>query len=439
MQLGIPGLAYAVVAVDGIRESGVLGHARDGATFSQDTALRFASVSKSLAGTLLALAATESRLDLDQPAHRLIPALESRPQITIRHLAAHVSEGEPGTTYVYGTQRFAQLETALVKAFEAATYEQLLQQRIIEPAGMRWHPSPDLGAHAGLVSTVNDMALWVGWLLSKGLSEDVMDELLQPYRLTSGEPGPVSLGWFVQKLGDETVLWSFGQDDPDHSSALVIVVPERSTGLVLLANSDAASNPFRLLMGDVRYSPFAAAFLDAYAPNAGRAISPAQRGASGVLSAAFVGDLDNAEQRFRAWWPDCDECLDDSDLVQHFMVTSVGAALAMDDFEAFDRRVVAAYPSNRWPLLASASYAAALNRNAVSSQRYQAIIDLPDQNQDFLRRLFQAWAYRGLATNASKLDPQRALDFIELGLDTGIGGPTRKDLEALRAAIVDER
>ena len=95
------------------------------------------------------------------------------------------------------------------------------------------------------------------------------------------------------------MIWSFGQDDPDYSSALLMMLPERKLALVLLANTDELSNPFRLLMGDVRYSPFATAFLDAYAPAAAKGIAARERVMQSALIAFARQDRDRATQEFR--------------------------------------------------------------------------------------------------------------------------------------------
>ena len=51
---------------------------------------------------------------------------------------------------------------------------------------------------------------------------------------------------------------------PDRYSALVLKVPDRGLTLILLANSDALSSPFRLAEADIRTSPFGCAFLRSF-------------------------------------------------------------------------------------------------------------------------------------------------------------------------------
>ena len=429
-RLEVPGMAWAVVEGGAIVATGQRGQTRTGEPFTLDTPLRFASVSKSVAGTLLAIGEAEGRLRLDEPACERVASLCDQPDITLRHLAAHVSEGEPGTVYVYGSSRFALLGDALADAFGGDDYETIVRERITEPLGMRWFDSPWLGAHAGLVSTVRDMARFAGAFDAGALSSSVLGTPLErPFRLANGRPGPVSLGWFTQEIGGVRVLWSFGQDDPDHSGALLLRVPERELALVVLANGNAISDAFRLLMGDVRYSPLAVAFLDGWAPTAGDAIGPAIRDASGILADALTGRYDAAGKAFGVWQEQHGIALDDVDLVQHFLLTSVGGALEVDAFRAYDDRVVANTPGNRWPLLASGGYRLALGDKAVAHARFGTILKLPRQADDFLGRLFRAWALRGLAQSTA--NRAEALAFVEQALALDVGGGTRQQLEAM--------
>jgi hypothetical protein len=298
---------------------------------------------------------------------------------------------------------------------------------------MSWHDSPDLGAHAGLVSTVKDMTLFVQ-ALQRGtlLSQRRFDEMTTPYRLSSGL-APVGVGFFSQQIGDAPVVWSFGQDDPDHSSALLLMVPKRKLALVMLANTDELSNPFRLLMGDVRYSPFATAFLEIYAPEVAKGITERERAAQAALVAIWNQKQDEAKQQFRRFKtlgaPRAD------DVVPHFIATMVGDAESREFMEGLDRTVTAAHPGNRWVMLMSGGLNERLGHPDAAAARYKTILALPNQEQDGLAKLFQAWSYTGLARVTQAADKQLALKYVEQGLATGVTGGTRDDLLALRASL----
>lgn len=432
-ELEIPGVAYAVIRNGEVVVATASGTNHDGSQFGLDTPLRFASVSKALAGTILAKASAQGRLDLDASASAYLPELAE--DIRIWHLAAHVSEGEPGTEYVYGTQRYAQLESVIQRAYDDQVYADILKREVFAPASMEWTDSPHLGAHAGLVSTVNEMAKFVAAVQGDLLTEAEQKQLTHPFTLQNGNRSRVNLGWFVQELGGKTVLWSFGQDDPEHSSALLIWIPADALGFVLLANTDAASNPFRLLMGDLRYSPFASAFFANYAPEIAQSIPPSVVDAQGILAAAFMEKFDVATELFSQWAKQHANNVDADDLVMHFMTTAVAGALKSEQFIDYDQRAVQAHPANRWALLASAEYAEALQRVGPARRAFQAILDLPRQNDDFFRRLFLAWTYAGLARLELTADTAAARDYVQQGLDTGVSGPTRDGLLQIRAQI----
>ena len=71
---------------------------------------------------------------------------------------------------------------------------------------------------------------------------------------------PYALGWFIQRLQGLRVVWHYGYW-PDSFSSLYLKIPEKNLSLVLLANSDGLSAPFRLGNGDATRSAFATSFL----------------------------------------------------------------------------------------------------------------------------------------------------------------------------------
>jgi CubicO group peptidase (beta-lactamase class C family) len=428
-ELTIPGIAFAVVHKGEVISTGELRTEPASDPLTLDTPLRFASVTKALTAVALMRAVDRGALSLDDRVGKWLPDFADRPEITIRHLAAHVSEGVPGAEYVYATQRYAKLGPILAKALKAPSFEAVLRAEVIVPARMTWRESPDLGAHAALVSTVNDMARFV-----QALQRDVLldrkrfDQMTTPFEAKGRSP--VGVGFFSQEIAGERVVWSFGQDDPDYSSALLLLLPERDLALVMLANTDELSNPFRLLMGDVRYSPFATAFLDSYAPTVAKGLSARERAAQSALVALARQDMDRATQEFRRFAslgaPRGD------DVVPHFVATVLGDPESTSYMKSLDSAVMTAHPANRWVLLMSGGLGERLGDPEAAKQRYQAILNLRNQESDGLAMLFRAWACTGLARVLRTTDRPLALKYIEDGLATGVTGGTRDDLLALR-------
>jgi hypothetical protein len=76
-----------------------------------------------------------------------------------------------------------------------------------------------------------------------------------------------------------------------------------------------------------------------------------------------------------------------------------------------------------------------LNRPAESAQRFEAILTLPNQEADGLATLFRAWSFAGLARVYKDSDRQRAIQYVQQGLATGVTGGTRGDLLDLGNAL----
>ena len=432
-ELTIPGLAFAVIRDGDIIDTGQWNAGSATTPLTIATPLRFASVTKTLTAVALMRAVKRGALSLDDSVGQWLPEFADRPQIKVRHLAAHVSEGTPGAEYVYATHRYALLGQILTRALHAESFEAVLREEVVAPSHMNWHESPDLGAHAALVSTVSDMARFVQALQRNTLLErKQFSEMITPFKSALGS-SPVGVGFFSQNMGAERVVWSFGQDDPDYSSALLLMLPKRNLAVVILANTDEMSNPFRLLMGNVRYSPFATAFLDAYAPEVAKGIAARERLAQSALIALSQQDRARATQQFRRFAKSGPPRGDD--LVPHFMATMLADPESKEFSEALDRAVMAAHPANRWALLMSGGLNEAFGHQQAAEQRYQAILGLQNQDQDGLATLFRAWAYTGLARVTKASDQQRALKYVELGLATGVTGGTRDDLIALREGL----
>jgi CubicO group peptidase (beta-lactamase class C family) len=250
--LAISGLAYVVVENGRVLRTGEFGAARapDSTSFTAATPLRIASVTKAFSAVVAVQLAESGMLDLEAPARQFAPGLSLPDAVRVRHLLTHTSEGEIGSEYVYGTTRYAMLGK-VIEGITDSSLSDVIAQRILEPAGMRSYPSPGLGSHAGLVSTTHDMGAFLV-ALDRGvlLEPSALERFAIPSRTDAGALLPVSLGWFAQTVQGQRLTWSFGQDDPDHSGALLLRLPDRKLSLFILANANVISDPFRLLMGD---------------------------------------------------------------------------------------------------------------------------------------------------------------------------------------------
>jgi CubicO group peptidase (beta-lactamase class C family) len=309
-RLAIPGLS-AVIVQDGrvVWERGLgLQDVENRLAATVDTPYPIASLTKTFTSVLLLQCVERRRLDLDEPIRRYTSAIPE-PTATVRHVFTHVSAGVPGTTFRYDGDRFSVL-TAVVDACWGEPFRLVLAREILDRLAMqdsvpghdlenaepsvaglfdpralaRYQrtlsriaqpyatdskgrtakapfPPRGINAAAGLVSTVRDLALYDRALTEHVLlREETQEVAWAPARTTLGQPIPYGLGWFVQFIDGERVVWHFGLWGGAYSS-LLVKVPSRRITLILVANSDGLSAAFPLAAGDVRVSPFAAAFL----------------------------------------------------------------------------------------------------------------------------------------------------------------------------------
>jgi CubicO group peptidase (beta-lactamase class C family) len=191
-----------------------------------------------------------------------------------RSLSGWRLKTDPGTTFSYSNAGYELLGLLLARVM-GTTFEDAVRQRLLAPLGMRdstflrsevpadLAASPHVGApltvpegaypytrrHAPsstLHSNLVEMCRWItanvepGAGLDAGLDERLLDLVGRP-AVTVGEPpweDAMGLGWAVGTYRGHRTL-SHGGADPGFGSRLVLV-PDRRTGVVVLANSNTA-------------------------------------------------------------------------------------------------------------------------------------------------------------------------------------------------------
>ncbi len=231
-----------------------------------------------------------------------------RETITVRHHITHTSEGKPGSVYHYNGFLFGFL-TKIIETVSNRELRELLVDWITGPLDMastvpnldpdaeevtlsqraryyRWTkehsftpsvwPPPTwgktvktaglevtqrIGASSGMISTVLDLAKFDAAMDKDAVvSEQTKAAMYTPARSNSGTRFPYGLGWFIQDVDGQEVIWHYGLEGDTYSS-LWLKVPAENTTMILLANSDSASRGFGLGVGDVLQSPFARLFI----------------------------------------------------------------------------------------------------------------------------------------------------------------------------------
>ncbi len=283
--LHIPGMSAALVEGDKIVWERNLGFADNEAKSAVTPSTEFciASVSKTMAAVILMQLRQARRLHLDDPVTEYLPDSTMPKNITIRQIMSHTSDGVPGEEFLYNGARYALLSRVIEK-ITREPYEAVLSNRLLRPLKMdrtipglgaagyeclqrelakpyRWDPgspgriqagdlpAPGLTAATGVIFTVGDLSRYAIALDGDTLADPESKALMfTPVRSLSGEELPYGLGWFVQTYLGQQMVWHYGQEDS--YASLFVRIPQRKLTLIVLANSNAMSDAFRLLDGN---------------------------------------------------------------------------------------------------------------------------------------------------------------------------------------------
>ena len=309
VQVGIPGLAAAIVGTNGILWERAYGRQDLGRSIATrtDTPFHTDGLTQLFTSSMVLRCVEEGRLSLDDQVGQFEPD-SPEPNATIRQLLTHTSGPPENLVFAYRPDRLQPLRSA-VRACTGDSFRETLArlldqlamndsvpgadiihltppaegtpdpsdverytsvlQRLATPyavdqqgrASLSQYSATILTPSSSLVSTVRDFAQFDLALRQRVLLRS--ETLVEAWRAPLGARGqslPHGLGWFVQTYKGEIVVWQFGIGD-NASSALVITVPGRGLTLILMANSDRLVKPFGLAAGDLTVSPFGGLFL----------------------------------------------------------------------------------------------------------------------------------------------------------------------------------
>jgi CubicO group peptidase (beta-lactamase class C family) len=303
--LHIPGMSAAIVKDQKVLWMLGFGYAdlEDRVPATPDTLYHVASVTKTFGSVLMLQLVEKGQLSLDEPIAPYTPSRYSGtisdPRVQIRHILSHTSAGTPGDQFAYNGNLYDAITPAIEKKY-GATFRQVITQRILEPLQMtesvpghdviddpelarRYaanlarfakpyalygkneiihaaYPGKDIGAAAGLLSTVRDLAKYDIAIDRHVLLQPETQELAwTPFMSNAGEPLPYGLGWFISKYRGERLIWHTGNWGAGFS-ALYFKVPAKNVSMILLANSEGLADGFHV-PGAGETNPFACAFL----------------------------------------------------------------------------------------------------------------------------------------------------------------------------------
>jgi CubicO group peptidase (beta-lactamase class C family) len=312
--LGLPGFVAGVVR-DGklsLVQADGFANLESRTPMRQDHIFYVASLTKTFTAVMMMQYVQEKKISLDDyvldypffsvgfTSDRLID-----PNVKLKHVLSHTSEGKPGDNFVYHGGRYNFVYGVFEKISGNTNHYQACAQefrkRIEEPLGLTstlpGYPadikdpriprittpyflvsgnkaatidrgasgSKTLFAATGLLSTVDDLSKYMIALDENVLlSSESYARLTTPYTLNDGRKSPYGLGWSTQKVGSHAVHWHYGYGDS--YSALLVRLPEMKTSFIFLSNTGAASAPFLLGYGNLLTSPFAVAYLESVLP-----------------------------------------------------------------------------------------------------------------------------------------------------------------------------
>ncbi|AGA28547.1 serine hydrolase domain-containing protein [Singulisphaera acidiphila] len=313
--LGLPGFVAGVVREGKLSLVQADGFAdlESRTPMRQDHIFYVASLTKTFTAVMMMQYVQEKKISLDDylldypflsvgfTADRLFD-----PNVTLKHVLSHTSEGKPGDNFVYNGGRYnfvyGVFEKISGNTNNYKSHVNEFNKRIKEPLGLTstlpGHPpdakdlriprivtsyaldggrktlkkdagvsgATNLYPGTGLLSTVDDLAKYMIALDENRLiTSESYAHITTPYILNDGRLSQYGLGWSTQKVGGHAVHWHYGFDDP--YSALLVRLPEKKTSFIFLSNTGAACAPFLLGWGaNVLTSSFAVAFLDSELP-----------------------------------------------------------------------------------------------------------------------------------------------------------------------------
>lgn len=313
----IPGAAYAIIEMGESLTTGVYGTRAKGKNLpiTTDTVFRLASVSKTFSSSLVAMLIEEGQLSLDTKVSPFVPAFQLKKKghaerLELGHLLSHsvglipnaydnmIEDGwdlpkilprfkrlspvcAPGACYGYQNIAFS-LVKPIVESTSDNSFEALIEQRILNPLGMKnasigldgylaqpdraephvntrrgWYKTKvkpnyyNLSPAAGVNASISDMVKWVesylGWypeVISPGVIEMVTEKRIRTKReLYKRQWRPYladayyGLGWRIYDFGDHEIVMHAGGVSGFRS--IVSFSPELGVGLVILMNAES--------------------------------------------------------------------------------------------------------------------------------------------------------------------------------------------------------
>lgn len=267
------------------------------APMQPDMVFRLASLTKQFTAVAILLLVEQGRLALDAAVGSLLPGYPQRGQpVTVHQLLTHTSgvnsfrnpeqqralpqreltmqemlalaadappESAPGERFLYNDAGYNMLG-AIIQQVSGQTYEDFLREQIFGPLGMArtyyehseriilgrvtgYQPGPDgiqnvparnvalAFAAGGLLSTIDDLALWQAALAaSRRLRRETLELAYMPATLNDGTPTGYGYGWQIRSYAGHRIVEHGGEFAGFHNHALHL--PDDDIFVAVLTN-----------------------------------------------------------------------------------------------------------------------------------------------------------------------------------------------------------
>jgi CubicO group peptidase (beta-lactamase class C family) len=287
--LKIPGMSVAIIKDQKLLWSKGFGFAdlENRIPATPDTVFHLASITKTFAATLIMQLVEQGKLDLDEPMSHYSSDFKDD-SVKIKNIITHTSAGTPGERFQYDGNRYDYL-TAVIEKKTGKRFGELVVKTFFDPLGMsnsvpyhhividadKWtaslapdhfdrykkslellaqpygyygngeiihttYPYPEfIGAAAGLLSTVRDMAKYdIAIDQHTFIKKETQEKAWTPFVSNSGKRLPYGFGWFVMDHHGTRLIWHTG-DWGSGFSGFYLKVPRKNLSLIMLANSEA--------------------------------------------------------------------------------------------------------------------------------------------------------------------------------------------------------
>jgi len=314
--LRIPGLALAIVRDTTILSARGFGLAdvEGKRPVTADTPFNIASVTKPMSAIVALRLVELGRLDLDRELMTYTGFEElcrdtrdegglffkdfecDQHPMTLRHVLSMSVNGTPGTRFFYNPVIYSWASRPMMEV-TTEPFSSLMSRYVFEPAGMtrsaRIHRQLPLredlardlalpyhlddssrvvrsdveaghidGAAGGVIASAIDVARFDIALTQGRLITAASRKMMwMPGKSPAGATLPYGLGWFVETVNGEPVVWHTGLWEGAWS-AIYLRLPNRRLSLILLANSDGLRWDNALDEAAIVRSPFARIFLE---------------------------------------------------------------------------------------------------------------------------------------------------------------------------------